>query len=131
MKPLPGINEVTAPYWEAAAAGRFVLPRCLACGRFHHHPRRWCPYCWSTDLEWAEPSGRGRVVTFSVVHQAPSEAFEVPYVLAVVALEEGPTMMANVVDVDPADVVCEMPVEVTFEQRGEMALPQFRPRGDG
>ncbi len=128
MKPLPEVDDATLPYWSAAHEGRFVLPRCNACDRFHHHPRRWCPYCWSTDLRWEEASGLGVVVTFSVVHQAPSAGFETPYVLAVVRLEEGPQMMTNIVDCDPTEVVCEMAVEVTFEARGDISLPQFRPK---
>lgn len=127
MKPVPGINAVTEPYWSAAARGVFLLPKCRSCGRFHHHPRPWCPYCWSSDLGWDQPSGRGSVVTYSVVYQPPSPGFDVPYVLAVVRLAEGPRLMCNIVDVDPADVCCELPVEVTFEPRGEVAVPQFRP----
>lgn len=126
--PEPSVDEVTAPYWEAAADGRLVLPRCLACGRTHHHPRGLCPHCWSTDLEWVEAAGNGEVVTFSVVHQPPSPAFTVPYVLAVIELAEGPRMMANVVDVAPEAVTIGMPVEVTFERRDATTLPQFRPR---
>lgn len=125
--PEPRVDEVTAPYWEAAADGRLVLPRCRACGRTHHHPRGLCPHCWSTDLEWVAAAGTGEVVTFSVVHQPPSPAFAVPYVLAVIELAEGPRMMANVVDVTPSAVTVGMPVEVTFERRDTTTLPQFRP----
>lgn len=125
MKPLPNTNPATRPYWDAANDGRFVLPRCNDCGRYHHHPRRWCPHCWSTDLGWDEASGRGTVVTFSVVHQPPSDAFEVPYVLAVVRLAEGPAMMTNVVGADPDEMECGMEVQVVFEERGPMTLPQF------
>lgn len=128
-KPVPTPNTTTARYWTAAAEGVFLLPTCRTCGRFHHHPRPWCPHCWSTDLDWAEPSGRGTVVTYSVVHQPPSPGFDVPYVLAVVRLDEGPQLMCNVVEIDPGEVRCDMPVAVTFEVRGDLALPQFRPRG--
>ena len=128
IKPLPGLTPATRRYWESAAEGVFLLPRCRSCDRFHHHPRRWCPYCWSTELEWARPSGRGTVVTYSVVHQAPSPGFTVPYVLAVVRLEEGPQLMCNVLETDSDNMRCDMPVEVTFETRGAIALPQFRPR---
>ncbi len=127
MKPIPEVTPITAPYWEAAAEGRFLLPRCRACEQFHHYPRHWCPHCWSNDLEWDTASGRATVVTFSVVHQPPSPAFEVPYVLAVVELIEGPTMMTNIVDIDPALVHIGMEVVVAFEWRGEFAVPVFRP----
>ena len=129
MKPVPEISEVTRPYWQAAAEGRLMLPRCNACDGVQHPPRDWCPHCWSKDLTWTEMSGRGVVLTFSVVHQPPSEGFDVPYVLAVVKLEEGPQMMCNIVDCAPGDVRVDMAVAVTFEARGDIALPQFRKAG--
>lgn len=125
--PEPTIEATTATYWQAAAEQRLLLPRCRACARVHHHPRGLCPYCWSSDLDWVEAAGTGEVVTFSVVHQPPSPAFSVPYVLAVVELREGPRMMTNIIDVDPAHVTVGMAVEVTFEQRSTTTLPQFRP----
>lgn len=79
-------------------------------------------------LEWAEPSGRGIVLTYTTVHQPPSPAFTAPYVLAVIELAEGPRMMANVVDCAPDTVRVGTPVQVTFEPRGDVAIPQFRPR---
>jgi uncharacterized OB-fold protein len=66
------------------------------------------------------------VLTYTVVHQPPSPAFAAPYVLAVIELLEGPRMMANVVGCSPDDVRVGAPVEVTFEPRGEVAIPQFR-----
>lgn len=125
--PVPTPTAVTAPYWEAAREGRLVLPRCGVCSRVHHPPRAWCPHCWATELDWVEVSGAGVVVTFSVVHQPPSPTFEVPYVLAVVELAEGPQMMADVVGCRPQDVYVGLPVRVTFEPRGDVVLPQFRP----
>jgi uncharacterized OB-fold protein len=133
-KPLPRVNETTRPYWDAAREGRLLLQRCRACATWIHYPRAWCPACWSTNLEWSEASGRGHVVTYSVVHQAPFESYAAaaPYVLAVIRLEEGPQMMANVLDVDPKDVAIDMAVEVTFEKRQRgFAVPQFRPPARG
>ncbi len=127
MKPVPEYSPLTELYWRAAARGRFLLLRCNACGRAQHPPRRWCPHCWTRELSWTEASGRARVLTFSVVHQPPSAGFEVPYVLAVVKLEEGPQMMCNIVACAPTEVAVDMAVEVTFEPRGDIALPQFRP----
>lgn len=129
-KPLPRVNETTRPYWDAAREGRLSIQRCRGCRTWICYPRAWCPSCWSTDLEWADASGRGRVVTYSIVHQAPFESYagDAPYVLAVVKLDEGPQMMANVLEVDPAKMAIDMPVEVTFETRtGGFAVPQFRP----
>ena len=134
-KPLPRVSETTKPYWDAAREGRLRIQRCRACATWIHYPRAWCPACWSIDLEWQDASGRGRVVTYSIVHQAPfaSYAGDAPYVLAVVRLDEGPQMMANLLEIDPKDVTIDMPVEVTFETRRDgFAVPQFRPaRGRG
>jgi uncharacterized OB-fold protein len=83
-----------------------------------------------TDLEWVEWRGRGRVVTFTVLHQAPFESYvaETPYVLAVVRLDEGPQMMTNVVGISPAQVKIDLAVEVVFEERAEWCrVPLFRP----
>ena len=129
-KPLPRVNETTRPYWEGARAGRLLLQRCRSCAAFIHYPRAWCPRCWKTDLEWVESSGRGRVVTYTIVHQAPfaSYASEAPYVLAVVRLDEGPQMMTNIVGVPPAEVKIDLAVEVAFEERADgFRVPQFQP----
>jgi uncharacterized OB-fold protein len=66
-------------------------------------------------------------VTYTVVHQPPSPAFTAPYVLAVIELAEGPAMMANIVDCAPESVRCGTAVQVTFEPRGDISIPQFRP----
>lgn len=129
MKPLPHITDVTRPYWDAAREGRLLLQRCQRCQRHIHYPRPWCPYCWSCDLEWRPASGRGRVITFTVVHHPPSPAFagDTPYMLAVIALAEGPQMMVNILTDRPDAVTIDMPVRVTFETRGDLAIPQFEP----
>ncbi|HSD11248.1 MAG TPA: Zn-ribbon domain-containing OB-fold protein [Candidatus Binatia bacterium] len=129
-KPLPRANDTTRPYWDAVQAGRLLLQRCRACANFIHYPRAWCPRCWKTDLEWVESRGTGRVVTFTIVHQAPLESYagDVPYVLAVIRLDEGPQMMTNVVGVKPSGVRVDLRVEVVFEERaGGFRVPQFRP----
>jgi uncharacterized OB-fold protein len=132
-KPLPRVNDTTRPYWDGAREGRLLLQRCLSCAKLIHYPRAWCPRCWKTDLEWVESRGRGRVVTFTVVHQAPFESYaaDVPYVLAVVRLDEGPQMMTNVVGLSPAAVKIDLAVEVVFEERaGGFRVPLFRPIAD-
>jgi uncharacterized OB-fold protein len=128
-KPLPRVNDTSRPYWDGVQAGKLLLQRCRACGSFVHYPRAWCPACWKTDLEWVESRGKGRIVTFTVVHQAlESYAGDVPYVLAVVRLDEGQQIMTNIVEVDPSQVRVELAVEVVFEERaGGFRVPQFRP----
>jgi len=123
VKPVPAPTAVTKPYWDAAREGRLLLQRCTSCGAVTHYPRPLCPSCWSSALEWVDASGRGRVHSATVVHHPPSPAFPVPYVLAIVELEEGPRMMANVLGGAPVGIGAA--VRLTFERRGDFALPQF------
>ena len=131
-RPLPSPNALTAPYWQAAHQGELKLPRCDACAKFHFYPRAACPHCGSTALTWQAVSGAGEVYSFTVVHRAPSKGFEsqVPYVVAVVALAEGPHLMTRLVEVQPDTVRIGLPVQVVFErQDDETTLPVFKPRG--
>jgi uncharacterized OB-fold protein len=126
--PTPVVTPETAPYWDGARAGKLLLQRCLDCGALRFYPRRACPACWSERGEWTEASGRGRVHSFTVIHRPPAPAFagRVPYVVALIDLDEGPRMMANVVGDGAMEVAIDDPVTVEFEPRGAIALPQFR-----
>jgi uncharacterized protein len=136
QRPYPVPDRDTAPFWEAARQGRLVLPRCLDCGRRHFYPRAICPHCMGGSLEWVEASGRGSVHSFTVVHRPPS-GFEddVPYVVALIDLEEGVRMMSRITGCAPAEVRIGLPVEVVFQagaadaQAGpeEFQLPFFQP----
>lgn len=127
-KPQPKMTPGADYYWQSASNNRFVLPHCCDCDTVFFYPRMWCPACFSQKLDWHEASGNGKVYSFSVVHQAPFPAYQgdVPYVLAIIELEEGPRMMANVLHCDPEKVTIEMPVRVIFEDRGDMKIPQFQ-----
>jgi uncharacterized OB-fold protein len=123
--PVP--DAVTQPFWDGVAEGVLRLQRCRACGRHVFYPRAVCPHCGSGDLAWVEASGAGAVHAFTVVHRAPAEYRpDVPYVVALVDLEEGVRMMTRLVDVEPAAVRVGMPVEAAIQ--GEPRLPCFRPR---
>lgn len=127
--PIPDVTPVNQLFWDGTARGELRVRCCQACGARFRFVTEWCPQCWSDDLGWEVASGRGKVVAKSVVRMAPyaSVAARVPYVLALIELDEGPTMMSNVVDVDPEAVRVGMAVQVCFEARGELQLPQFRP----
>jgi uncharacterized OB-fold protein len=128
--PLPSPNALTAPYWQAAKQGQLQMPRCDDCGQFHFYPRSACPHCHSQKLTWVRVSGKGEVYSHTVVHRAPSKGFEtqVPYVVAVVALDEGPHLMTRVVGIVPDAVKIGLRVTVVFEDKAEdIALPVFRP----
>ncbi|HXM57884.1 MAG TPA: Zn-ribbon domain-containing OB-fold protein [Candidatus Dormibacteraeota bacterium] len=120
-------DVVTQPFWDGIAEGVLRLQRCAACGRHVFYPRAVCPFCMAAELRWEEASGRGAVHSFTVVHRAPAGyRDEVPYVVALVDLDEGVRMMTRLVDVAPADVRVGLAVEVAI--RGEPRLPYFRPR---
>jgi uncharacterized protein len=133
-RPYPVPDRDTAPFWEAAGRGQLVLPRCLACSRFHFYPRAICPHCMSDRLEWASASGRGTVHSFTVVHRPPPGFDdEAPYVVALVDLEEGVRMMSRVAGCEVAAVRIGMDVEVAFRAISEagphgMQLPFFTPK---
>ena len=128
--PKPPINPETREFWEATGEGRLLLKRCTDCGHVIWYPRAICPDCQSSATEWFEASGRGRVYTYTVAHRGEGAYRDAgTYVLAYVELDEGPRVMTNVVDCDPAEVRVDLPVEVVFHDTGEgTALPRFRPR---
>ena len=129
-KPLPRIDEESRGYWEALARHELYFQRCRDCGTKRFPPRAACPSCLSSATEWVRASGRGAVHTFTVTHQnqAPGFREELPYVLAIVELAEGPRLMTNVVGCPPDTVRIGMPVEVVFEDvTAEITLPKFRP----
>ena len=128
---LPTPDDDTRLFWEAAERGRLLIKRCASCGRAHHYPRPFCPYCWSRDVAWEQAQGTGTVYTYSVVHKNDLPPFNerVPYVAAIVELDEGPRIMTNVVDCDTEAVAVGMPVEVAFRALDtELTIPVFHPR---
>src|SRR5262249_15151352 len=129
-KPLPRVDEESRGYWEALQRHELYFQRCADCHTDRFPPRAVCPVCLSARIEWIRASGRGTVYSFTVTYQNQSPGFreQLPYVLAVVQLEEGPRMMTNVVDCAPDAVTIGMPVTVVFDDvTPETTLPRFRP----
>lgn len=127
---LPTPDAETQPFWDAANEGRLLIKRCGACGEAHFYPRPFCPGCWSADVEWIEASGRATLYTYSIVYRndLPPWPERVPYVAAVVDLEEGPRLMTNVVDCPFDRLAVGMAVEAVFHQHAEdVRIPVFRP----
>ncbi|MFQ5879983.1 MAG: Zn-ribbon domain-containing OB-fold protein [Dehalococcoidia bacterium] len=132
QKPIPIPSPEARPYWEGCRDHQLRLPYCPSCQRFFFYPRPFCPRCFGWEIEWRQASGRGRLYTFAIQYRAwhPAWRDDVPYVTAIVELEEGPRLFTVLVDVepDPAKIRCDMPVEVVFEDVSEeIALPKFRP----
>lgn len=128
LHPQPISNADSAPYWEAANDGRLVLQKCDACDHVFFMPRHLCPECWSDQKSWIDAEGTGTVHSFSVIHRAPLPAFraDVPYVVALIDLIEGPRMMSNIVGDEALDVEIGSPVTLCFETRGDSKVPQFK-----
>ena len=129
-KPLPRIDEESRGWWEALARHELYVQECRACGARRLPPRAVCPVCLSSDVAWVRASGRGTVYTFSVTRQNQMPGFReaLPYVLAIVQLEEGPRLMTNVVGCDPEAVRIGMDVVVSFDDvTPEVTLPTFTP----
>lgn len=119
------------PFWEACRRHELRLQRCDACGSFWFPPSAVCPRCLSESWVWARTSGRGTVYSFAVFHRVyhPGFAGDLPYVVAVVELEEGPRLPTSIVGIDHGAIRCDLPVEVLFEDVTEtVTLPKFRPR---
>jgi uncharacterized protein len=121
-RPAPVADADSAPYWSAAHEGRLVVQRCESCGKHQLYGRALCKFCGG-NVTWVAASGRGTVFTFTVIRQNYSRPFRdwVPYVVALVDLEEGPRVMTNIVGCLPDDVVIGMPVVARFEQVSEDA----------
>jgi acetyl-CoA acetyltransferase/uncharacterized OB-fold protein len=128
-RPLPQPTISSQPFWTSGADGRLRIARCSACGRHHHPPAPICPQCRSLDVGMAPVSGRATVAGFTLNHQQWLPAFPPPYVIAVVALDEDPSvrLTTNIVGCDPADVTVGMRVRVTFEPHEELWIPVFEP----
>ncbi|WAZ22405.1 OB-fold domain-containing protein [Streptomyces cinnabarinus] len=127
---LPEPDAFSRPYWDAAAEGRLLIRRCGTCGRAHHYPREFCPYCWSEDVGWETASGRATLYTWSVVHRNDLPPFgeRTPYVAAVVDLPEGPRMMTEIVEWTGAAGDAPLRAGMELEAGFRDGVPVFRPR---
>jgi len=126
-RPLPRPTALTQPHWDGCREGVLRVQRCRACGVHVFIPQPLCTGCFSDELEWVESAGTGGVYSFTVVHRAPHPAFATPYLVAIVALDEGFEMLANL-DCDPARAEIGMRVRVAFRAASsEISLPYFVP----
>lgn len=131
-RPQPYLMPEAEFFWSSGADGVLRIQHCDDCDSLVHPPKPVCHYCRSTNQSVVEVSGRGTVVGCTVNHQQWLPMFTPPYVVASVVLEEDHRvhLTTNVIGCDPDDVVVGMPVQVEFEQDGELWFPLFRPTGD-
>ena len=121
--PSPAINPENKPFFDAARKGRLLIKRCLACDERHYYPRAHCPFCGSARTDWIESRGRGVIYSFSVMRRVAE-----PYAIAYVTLDEGVSMLTNLVDCDFGQLKIAAPVRVVFRSAaGGEAIPMFTP----
>jgi uncharacterized protein len=126
--PSPLIDSDSRPYWEGLAQHELRIQRCDACARHVFYPRSICPHCFSDHLSWVTATGKGKIYSYTVAHQAYGPfADGVPFTIALVELEEGVRVMTHIVATPRERIVIGAAVHVTFEVVGEnMTLPYFQ-----
>jgi uncharacterized OB-fold protein len=121
--PVPRVLPESLPFWQAADAGRLLVKTCNGCGKPHHYPRDICPFCLSDDTTWAECAGTGTLYSFSTMGKGDDA-----YTLAYVTLDEGVTLLSNVIDCNPGTLRIGQQVRVVFRpSQGGHAVPMFTP----
>jgi len=132
MRPLPEVTPVTEWFWSSGADGILRIQGCNDCGKLVHPPVPLCPAC--SSLSWAPTvvSGKGTVAGYTVNHHQWHPELEPPYALAVVALDEDPTvrLTTTVVGCAPEEVHVGQTVKVRFEHHEDVWLPFFEPTGE-
>lgn len=129
-KPLPRPQDpIEQEFWNRCQDGHLYFQRCGNCGTFRHLPRYMCAKCGSPEFSWERSTGKGTLFSWTVTHQAlhPAFAEDLPFVAAVVELEEGVRMATRLIDCDPDTLELDLPVELDFELiSAEFRLPVFR-----
>jgi uncharacterized OB-fold protein len=121
--PSPPVNAENEAFFAAAREGRLLVGSCGACGELHYYPRAVCPFCASERTEWIPAQGRGRIYSYSVMRRVTA-----PYAIAYVTLDEGVTVLTNLVDCDFDRLRIGDAVRLVFKpaEGGEM-IPMFTP----
>jgi uncharacterized OB-fold protein len=124
------LEELAAQFYAECAKGRLAFQRCRACRAWRHLPRHICASCGSAAWEWSASSGRGRLFSWTVTHQAPFPLFRdaTPYAVAVVEMEEGVRLVGALRGLALERLALDLPVVVEFERVSDAAaVPVFRP----
>jgi uncharacterized OB-fold protein len=121
--PIPQGNPETKPFWDAAALGKFLIKRCVACGEPHYFPRSICPFCFSDQTVWEQSSGEATIYTLSLMRKSAAG----PYAIAYVTLKEGPSLLTNIVDCELDGLKIGQKVKVVFKPTDGAPLPFFTP----
>jgi uncharacterized OB-fold protein/acyl dehydratase len=124
----PVISQDTAFFWEGTSAGELRIQHCPSCGRLRHPPGPMCPSCGADKQDWVVATGRGTVFSYVVHHHPKVPGKQLPFVVALVELEEGVRMLGELIDADPATVTVDLPVELALTKIDDgLTLPLWRP----
>lgn len=124
----PTIDSDSESWWAAVQDRTLMINACGSCGRNSLYARPFCPHCWSQDVRLTQATGRSRLYTWSVIHQNVAPFDAVPYVVAMVDLEEGPRLMTEIVDCTVDELCAEMELEIAFREDADgFVVPVFRP----
>ena len=124
-RPLPRPTALSLPHWDGCREGVLRVQRCRDCGAHVFIPQPLCPRCSCDGLDWVASGGHGTVYSYTIVHRAPHPAFATPYVVAIVELDEGWHMLANL-ECEPSELRIGLPVRVTLRALSpEISLPCF------
>jgi uncharacterized protein len=126
--PIPQVNDDNRDFWTGGRDGELRIVRCSDCGYYIHPPSPRCPRCLGANVAPVAVSGRGRVYSYTVNERMWAPGLDVPYVIAIVELDEQPglRLMTNIVDCPLDEVAIDMPVTVEFRDQGEVYAPVFR-----
>lgn len=133
FSPLPIMDSLSKPWFDAAAEGRLLIQRSTSTGNYQWYPRSHVVGTLETDVEWVEAAGTGRIYSFTIVHKTPNAEFagETPYVLALVELDEGVRLSTRIVETPLEDIVCDLHVTVVFNKISDDAtVPYFKAVGE-
>jgi uncharacterized OB-fold protein len=126
--PAPTPTPLSKPFWDGCNEGQLMVLRCDDCGHYVFVPDPMCPKCQSISLTWVQSSGEGQIDSYTTVYRPQQPAFSVPYVVAIVRLDEGWHLPTNIVDTEPDQITIGMAVRVRFDQRGDdVKVPVFVP----
>lgn len=130
-RPMPGVYE--EPFWAHVRDRRLSLQCCNSCGHLRYPPGPVCPRCLSEDYDWTPVKGTGRLVSWVTFHRQYFPALPTPYLVAAVELDEGPILLANLLDADAANLRAGLPVRVDYQDvsdaGGDLTLFQWRLTG--
>lgn len=131
-KPLPVSTEWSRPFWEGARQHKLLLKKCARCGHIDHPPYLFCTECMAEEHEWIPASGKGTLYSYAVNTFGVPFPFwdDMPYVLAIIDLDEGPRVISNIVECDLERLENQMKLEVVFDDVSpEVTLPKWKPAG--